>query len=165
MKILYGDSLDNSIDVTNICLQKLTTDCVIVIPSGDDNRSFYFTDPLYGIFKKIFVLNNDVATEYDAYTEVRISIQTTVAIIQTTTQLNIDEKLQDIQNKLNVEYGSLYDELPEQKMVIRYLTGNEKVLEIGGNIGRNSLVIASILQDDTNLVTLESDIDIALQLI
>jgi len=42
-----------------------------------------------------------------------------------------------------------------------YLTGNEKVLEIGGNIGRNSLIISSICN---HLVTLESDLSIAIQL-
>ena len=44
-------------------------------------------------------------------------------------------------------------------MATRYLTGNEKVLEIGGNIGRNSLVIASILNKvgNSKLVTLESN--------
>jgi len=54
--------------------------------------------------------------------------------------------------------------LPEQKIVTRYLSGNEKILEIGGNIGRNSLIIASILKDSSNLVTLECDINIAKQL-
>ena len=49
-------------------------------------------------------------------------------------------------------------------MVINYLTGNEKVLEIGGNIGRNSLIIASILNDSKNLVTLECDKNIVKQL-
>ena len=34
-------------------------------------------------------------------------------------------------------------------------------MEIGGNIGRNSLVIASILDDDTNFVSLECDDDSA----
>ena len=43
-------------------------------------------------------------------------------------------------------------------MAVRYLTGKEKVLEIGGNIGRNSIVIARILEDDRNLVSLESNI-------
>ena len=56
------------------------------------------------------------------------------------------------------------DELPEQKMVARYLTGSEKVLEIGGNIGRNSLVIASIVEN-SNFVVLECDIGIASQLL
>jgi FkbM family methyltransferase len=45
------------------------------------------------------------------------------------------------------------------------LTGNEKVLELGGNIGRNSLIIASILgQGKNNFVTLECDPTIANQL-
>ena len=55
-------------------------------------------------------------------------------------------------------------EVPEQKMAVRYLRGQEKVLEIGGNIGRNSLVIASILENSNNLVTLESDVNISKQL-
>jgi FkbM family methyltransferase len=50
-------------------------------------------------------------------------------------------------------------------MVVRYLTGNEKVLEIGANIGRNTLVIASILNNDRNLLTLECDENISKQLI
>jgi FkbM family methyltransferase len=44
-----------------------------------------------------------------------------------------------------------------------YLTGNEKILEIGGNIGRNSLVIASILNTN-NFVSLECDVTISQQL-
>ena len=48
-------------------------------------------------------------------------------------------------------------------MVIRYLTGKEKVLEIGGNIGRNSMVIASII-DNNNFVSMESDTNIANEL-
>lgn len=83
---------------------------------------------------------------------------------------NIDDdiivnKLQNIHSKLKINYGSLTDEFPEQKMVVKYLKGHEKVLEIGGNIGRNSLVIASILENNNNFVTLESDTDISNQLI
>jgi len=67
---------------------------------------------------------------------------------------------------LKIKYGTFKNELPEQKMVIRYLTGDEKILEIGGNIGRNSLVISSILKkkDNTNFVVLESDTNISNQL-
>ena len=61
-----------------------------------------------------------------------------------------DNKLYNIHSKLKLNYGSFYEELPEQKMAVRYLTGNEKVLEIGGNIGRNSLIIASILNSNNN---------------
>jgi len=53
-------------------------------------------------------------------------------------------------------------------MVVRYLTGDEKILEIGGNIGRNSLVIGHILRskgNNNNLVVLECDENIGNQLI
>ena len=46
MKIYYG-IIDNSIDVTNICIEKLLNDNIIEIPDGDVNRSNYFTDPLF----------------------------------------------------------------------------------------------------------------------
>jgi FkbM family methyltransferase len=163
MKILYGIYTTGSIDVTNICLSKLTRNNIITIPFSDNLRAKYFTDPLPGIHKKIIILNSDYIREYDEHTEVKIDI--TNNTINTTNRKNIDEKLNIIHSSLKIKHGSLNDELPEQKMVVKYLTGNEKVLEIGGNIGRNSLVIASILKDSSNLVTLESDINIANQLI
>ena len=77
------------------------------------------------------------------------------------------DKLQVIQNSLKINYGSFNEELPEQIMSVKYLTGNENILEIGGNIGRNSLIIASILNknNNTNLVTLECDKESAIKLI
>ena len=76
----------------------------------------------------------------------------------------LSPKLQEIHSKLKIKYGSLLDELPEQEMAIKYIKKDSKVLELGGNIGRNSLVIASILDDDKNLVVLESDTKTAKQL-
>ena len=76
---------------------------------------------------------------------------------------NVD-KLLELHNKLQIRHGDFNSELPEQMMAINYITGNEKVLEIGGNIGRNSLIISSLLNDSKNLVTLESDYEIALKL-
>ena len=70
-------------------------------------------------------------------------------------------KLSLVHSKLTINHGSFDVEVPEQRMAITYLNGNKKVLEIGGNIGRNSLVIAQILRDggdinnDLNLVTME----------
>ena len=73
--------------------------------------------------------------------------------------MDLSEKLKNIQNNLKINHGSFNEELPEQLMAVKYLTGNENILEIGGNIGRNSLVMASILNKNgnTNLVTLECD--------
>jgi FkbM family methyltransferase len=162
MKIYYG-IITNLIDVTNICLLKLMKKYIITIPSGDINRANYFTDPLEGVHKKIIIEeNNGVIKVYDEFTTIKINILDNT--INTINDNDINNKLLNIQSKLKINYGSLNDELPEQKMVTRYLSGNEKVLEIGGNIGRNSLVIASILKDSSNLVTLECDINIAKQL-
>ena len=78
-------------------------------------------------------------------------------------ETSCEEKLKDIHSKLKIGYGNFNDEYPEQLMSVRYLTGNEKVLEIGSNIGRNSLIISHILslKNNNNFVTLESDTDIA----
>jgi FkbM family methyltransferase len=78
----------------------------------------------------------------------------------------INYRIQNIHNKLKINYGSMEEELPEQKMVVRYLSGKENVLEIGGNIGRNSLVIGHILSNyNNNFVVLECDDTISNQLI
>jgi len=67
---------------------------------------------------------------------------------------------------LRLEYGSFEDEYNEQIMNCKFITGTENILEIGGNIGRNSLVLAYILNkhNNNNLVTLESNPQFAKQL-
>ena len=162
MKIYYGIS-NRSINVTNICLEKLKKDNIICIPSGDSTRAYYFTDPLVGVNKKIIIQHDNAITEYDEYSKIIINILTNE--IHTTKVNEVNNKIKNIHSKLKINHGSFSDELPEQKMAVRYLTGNEKVLEIGGNIGRNTLVIASILKNNNNFVTLESNTHIAKQLI
>jgi len=76
----------------------------------------------------------------------------------------INAQISDIHSQLKLNNGSFLDELPEQKLTLQYFTGNEQVLEIGGNIGRNSLIIGHILKDNTNFVTMESDEENALML-
>jgi len=160
IQIKYG-IIDNNIDVTDICLKKLKHNNIITIPSGDENRANIFTDPVYKILKKVFITFSGVSNEYDDFYTIKINtIDNTISAISNN---DINNKLANIQSKLNIKYGNFNEELPEQKMVTRYLTGNEKVLEIGGNIGRNSLIIASII-DNTNFLVLESDTNIARQL-
>ena len=161
MQIKYGLIADH-IDVTDICLTKLLSNDIITIPAGDENRALFFTDPVYGLVKQVFVVIGDNVTVCEESYIVRINI-----IDNTVTRINnldIDNKLSSIQSRLQLNYGSFDEELPEQKMAVRYLTGKEKVLEIGGNIGRNTLIIASLLENNNNLVTLESDVNIARQL-
>ena len=73
----------------------------------------------------------------------------------------INQKLLYLQSNLILKHGVFEQEYSEQRMSVSYLSGKEKVLELGGNIGRNSLIIASILEDSKNLVVLECDENIA----
>jgi FkbM family methyltransferase len=66
-------------------------------------------------------------------------------------------ELAPFHSMLKLEGGSFKDEVIEQCMSVQYIRSEDKVLELGGNIGRNSLIIASILDDSKNLVVLESD--------
>lgn len=180
LTIKYG-IIDNNIDVTSIAYDKLIRKSIIEIPSGDVNRATYFTDPIVGTLKSIFIDLEGVTTEYDDTKNIYIdTINNTVYFTSNNTELITpdvpeyvqklwltDIKLKKIHSQLKIEFGSFNDEYPEQVMVSNYLLGKEKVLEIGSNIGRNSLVIGYILnqQGNNNFVTLESDTEICQQLI
>ena len=72
-----------------------------------------------------------------------------------------NKKLLEIQSKIKLVYGEFDMEIPEMLMCINYLSGNEKVLELGSNVGRSTFIIASILNNNgnNNLVTLECNTD------
>lgn len=142
---------------------------IIYIPPDDNVRARLFTDPIFGKVKSIFI--NDL--EYDADTA--IFIDTTSNTVHTTAAYIPDHivaiypeecvtiKLHSLHSTLTLVHGSFRDEFPEQRMAVRFLKPDDRVLEIGGNVGRNSLVIASIVGQDS-LVVLESDPNIAKQL-
>ena len=168
--IKYGRKDDN-IDVTIICISQLKFNDFVIIPSDDYHRTEYFTDPLPGIPKSIFITDADNnITEYDQTRTIYIDTITntimTENIPDSVRLLNINEKVSNIQSKLRLNHDSFRTELPEQRMVVRYIIGNEKVLEIGGNIGRNSLVVSYILgqNNNNNFVVLESNESISIQL-
>jgi len=170
MLIKYGIK-DNNIDVTNICKNKLLIDDYIIIPAGDLVRGSYFTDPLVGVFKFVFVIDDENnITEFDFRTPVYIDTKLNKCLKENIPEsvllLNIDNKLANIHSKLKLHNGYFSEEFPEQRMAIKYLTGHEKVLEIGGNIGRVSLIISYILsqKNNRNHLVLECDTNIAEQL-
>ena len=170
MQIKYGIE-NNNIDVTEICyklLKNLSTG-IINIPYGDNLRSKYFTDPLIGIHKSIYIYIDNVEYVFDEYKRIKIDTINNKIIDNTINyefiNNEINNKTEKIHSQLTIKYGSLCDELPEQKMSVRYLKGTEKVLEIGGNIGRNSLVISNIINGNKdNMVVMECDIEISKQL-
>lgn len=65
--------------------------------------------------------------------------------------------MDDIHGTISLVHGSMDEEVPEQRMSLQFIRPHHTVLEIGGNVGRNSMVIASILKSQDNFVTIESD--------
>jgi hypothetical protein len=164
--IKYGAEYKN-IDVTSIVYNKLVKQNIIYIPDGDTERSSYFTDPVEYVLKSIFITDPENNTKkYDHTTKIYIDLEkneifTNKFVIPKYIRqihINYKEKLSEIHKKLKIDFGDFTQEYSEQMMAIQNLTGDEKVLEIGGNIGRNSLIIAYILNQKKNnkLVTLES---------
>jgi FkbM family methyltransferase len=64
-------------------------------------------------------------------------------------------KLEEIHESLKLRHGSFLQEYPEQLMAATFIAPDAKVLELGGNVGRNSCVIAYLLEDQANLVVME----------
>lgn len=170
--IKYG-IINNNIDVTNIALTKCMKQNIIFIPKNDSARAKYFSDPLVNILKSIFIIINnncfEIGQDENIYIDIinnQIYIDENVPKSIREIHTNSYEKLLNIHSQLKIDHGSLSQEFPEQMMAVTYLTGNEKVLELGGNIGRNSLIIGHLLKQkqNNNFVTLECDTEICKQL-
>jgi len=169
IKIEYGTD-NNRIDITSVVFKKCRRTKIAFITSDDHLRSQLFTDPLIGIKKYIYICNNTTNTYKVNNFNIFIDIETNdffienlhiipENIINKYNEVEARNRLLTIQSSMTINYGSFSEEFFEQMMSSTYITGNEKVLEIGGNIGRNTLVIAKILNNNNNdnLVTLESD--------
>jgi FkbM family methyltransferase len=163
LTILYGTQ-DLRIDITATVLEKCMNSSILYIPPDDNVRGKLFTDPLFGTVKNIYI--NDVA--YCGETPIFID-----TLDNTVYTENISSKIREVypeestvavlrglHRKLVLRHGNMNEEFPEQKMAVRFLDASSKVLEIGGNVGRNSLILAMIT-DQSSLVTLESDPTIA----
>ena len=168
--ILYGIKDDYS-DVTRKA-HLLSTNNIIIIPANDVNRAELFGDPHPNILKHILIktvcdgnqseilYNNDQKIVID-FTKYKISFEKNWYDYSIP---DAKKRLSHIHTNLFLKYGNFWEEYPEQLMTVTHLGKNNKVLEIGGNIGRNTLVIATILENDKNLVTLEPHPDIVKQL-
>jgi len=154
LNIKYGIE-NNIINITEKALENCLFGTILYIPIT--NRTELFGDPLPGIHKFIFINISSESFIFNDTTEVFFNIPAKKCLHDSFPIINYKEKLQKIQDNLLLKHGSFAEEYPEQLMTTRFLKGDEKVLEIGANLGRNSLIIASILHDSSNLVSLECD--------
>jgi FkbM family methyltransferase len=77
------------------------------------------------------------------------------------------KKLEELQKRINlkfIKHGGFEFEYPEQLMCMRYINENDKVLEIGGNIGRTAHIIHTILNNPSHHIVMECDSETAKEL-
>lgn len=174
MNFFYGFDSEHYINVTNIILTKCFTDRCITIPASDNTRTALFGNPYPGVTKHILIIDSlgvqhkipngkEITISFNSISE-QISLQNSPKVWYKKVGQHIEntlDRLLELHKRLVINYGGFHDEFPEQLLAIRFITSNCKVLEIGGNVGRNTLIINSILDDSNNLLTLESDKNIA----
>jgi FkbM family methyltransferase len=154
MKFLYGQKNIYK-DITTIVFEKCYINGIINIPDTDSKRGKLFgDDPLKNVLKHIkFINNKNQTTFYDHYTKIKILLT-----YQEIRDIKDIKTCHDyLCSQLKIIGGNFQQELPEQLMSIKFIEPNDIVLEIGGNIGRNSLVIASLLNNSANLLVMESN--------
>jgi len=160
MQILYGTGSENYKDITLKCLYDFMQNGYIVIPPNDEYRATVFGDPCFGTIKNILVKGSEEDAKIVGPQETVIIRHPNLA--RTLFQnIPIQNKLAILHNLIILAGGSLQDELPEQTMAIQYVFPQDRVLELGANIGRNTLVLANLLEKSENLVTFETDPKIA----
>jgi len=166
MNITYGIE-GTQIDVTSILFSSHMKSSILYIPPDDNVRAKLFTDPIFGKVKSIFINGQSYGADTPIFIDTASKMVHTVTIPDYVAEVYPEEaiaaKLSTLHRKLTLIHGSFCDEFPEQKMAVRFLKPDDRVLEIGGNVGRNSIVIGSIVNQNS-LVVLESDPNIAKQL-
>jgi FkbM family methyltransferase len=145
-RVFYGVESNYS-DVSSQALTKCLFEGKIHLPGGDVSRALIFGDPIPGTLKQIKVVAGE--KEYIFPDHLDVVLTPEGPVLPT-------DKLESIHSSLKFVGGSIKDEYPEQIMATLFIPEDAKVLELGSNIGRNTLVIGSLLKTG-KLVTVECD--------
>jgi FkbM family methyltransferase len=143
-------------DVTTIVLSHFVNNNHLYIPAGDSVRAKILGDPVLGIVKHIRINGKEI---YPHDVEIQLFLNPTLSLNlrQPLSLAEATSNLKQIHQKLKFTGGKINSEYPEQLMSALFIQPDDRVLELGSNIGRNTLTIATLLQDSKQLVTLESD--------
>jgi FkbM family methyltransferase len=169
MLTFYYGILGSYANITKNVFKQCFNEGWIIIPPDDNKRANLFGDPMFGVRKHIKVVDLENNTQtFSSEEEVRIKTDSyPLEIYLNYSQRkewwkeygskikDPNERLIELQNRIELIHGDFVEEFPEQLMIIKYLEPSDKVLEIGSNIGRSSCIIASILEEDKNFVTME----------
>jgi FkbM family methyltransferase len=148
----YMDVTNKALLYNAIYIKNPTTLC---LPANDYERIKIFTDHLEGVQKHIIITYNQETSRFDNGQHIEIPLH--VSLHQILSTATPDEKLSMIHRNTYFMYGKMYDELPEQIMASTFIRPENIVLELGANVGRNTIIISCLLNDSSQLVTLETD--------
>lgn len=180
MKFYYGYDQENIIEITEKVEKNCLIDDTYLIPNDDNLRAKIFGDPYYGKVK--FILIRTDRTEENNFSEQWFTVLHNQAVIVPknlckredilVTNINqlrklwwekkgkwiedVNERLKGLQNWILYGYSISDPEWEEQLMAMTYLDPKDRVLELGSNYGKNTCLIASLLENDRNLITLET---------
>lgn len=181
MKFLYGYDEQHYIDITDIVLKKCITPEGFFIPAGDFDRcDLLGYDPYPNTLKHILVVDSknnkfmynstkDVKISFDSLSSELISDKNPKNWWKSEGKFITDpiDKLNALHKYINLfhlEGGGFELEYPEQLMCMRFVNEDDKVLEIGGNIGRTSHILHTIINNPKHHVVMECDTEMAKKL-
>ena len=178
MKFFYGHGEGNYIDITKEVFQKCLKDDGIYISADDGERcNIIGYDPYPYILKHILIVDHfnnkyiysatkEVIIKFESISQQLTNNKSPKKWWNTVGKFITDpkERLNTLQKHLNLYHtgwGGFEYEYPEQLMAINNINETSKVLEIGGNVGRVSHIIQTILNNSKNHVIMECDNDMA----
>lgn len=155
--IYYGYD-DHYLDITNKALNSLAKYNYLNIPSSEYEINEALGDPYPNIKKniKIIYFGKEIIVKNNECFSLNLDDLKVKNIKIDKHILEPVERLRSLHKKLFIQFGEKEGEYPEQLISVKYIDPKDVVLEIGGNIGRSSCVISSILDDSSNLVVLET---------
>ena len=167
LKVFYGVE-KAYMDVTNRALMynfmfNKTQKGKLCLPTHDGERNNVFNDHLEGILKHIIIEYKHQNHRFDSGQTIEFNLDPTDVSelenesVKILSQANPEDKLLMIHRNVRFMYGRINDELPEQVMASTFIQPDNVVLELGANVGRNTIVISCLLRDSQQLVTLETD--------
>lgn len=153
----------------------------VVVPHSDHARAAVYGDLIPSVVKEVLIVDDSgaqlVVNATNAATVPANATSVSHAILRDVNAeraawwrdvgqhiVDPDAQLAQLHMRTMVNFGTKEEEVPEQLLALQFIQPDDCVLEIGGNIGRSSLTIAQILNDDRRLVVLESSPKFAWQL-
>jgi hypothetical protein len=163
--VFYGVN-SSYLNVTDTVLDHCVHRGRLFIPAREDLRNLVFSDPEPEMVKSVVLIREmDGAKTCQIFgpeddldidlTPDEIRPGNSSSRISLPAGISVDEAVKHIHSQLYFLLGRLADEWKMQALSVAWLDPDAKVLQLGSNIGRNTLMISSLLNDDRNLVALD----------